>query len=1529
MKVMKKRILVLLLGTLLSSSLLIFANTCSTRVASQEFAQQFVSNPLASPMKFPGVLEGRYVDPDLLDAIGPTRVLVIASDCLPSYEVARYMTSSRATPSFKGFYMIVGVIEAEKVDQLAANPLVFALLKDRKIEYTVSTDLSTTDLSEENIPFLQLGKPRLRLRDDALTRKPETTLREAVNVTGAEMTWTDLGINGTDVTIAIVDTGVDYGTLSLGYWDTVARDEKGYPTAFDADAQCMVLTNTTVKAYMNETTLKWYLNTSGTDPDVYFVYNPSFGLPIVTKFSELTGSTWPYDMEITGIDSLSGNYHFGIMFQCLFGLGDMFPVLLVDSTEAGVYDTVYVDLSFDWWLWDFTSVLDASFADEIALTPTGRTVAARDFTGDGIYDISAGSLGYFLDVWGVSPNVADRGLVLEPVDPAGNYTVFVNDWWGHGTQCASGAGGRDKGHPLAGPGIAPEVKIMGIVALWIGDIIEAELWAAGFDLIPGTEGWSDPISGYGRVWGTWNYTGNHKADIISNSWGISDWAPFLLGLPWYDPLTILEDALMIPGYLDPDYPGTVVVHAGGNGAPGYGTITSPGYATLPISVGASTSFGTTASSIFGVGGGYFDDVISWSATGPTPIGSVKPDVVDVGAWAWVSGPVWSGLGNGSNAFDSFGGTSLATPLTSGSVALLIQGYAEAHGSEPTPETAKVILKSTAKDLGYDVFLQGSGRVDCFAAVSLALETSGVTIASPITWKNMRSRIQYAWSAAHESFGDPLQLRLPMGPINDTGWFAGAVPPGDSSSAEFTVTNPTNDTVTANIAPVVHKQIGATTVYSGDTNSLEGWLEGYGDQFALNVSDIPSGADLMVVTLMVPYTYFDPDGDYVWDSRFRVFILDWIDENDDDIVDPTEVFNVNYGYDTGTICEARVGFPLSKFKGEPVIWVSQVNQPWEPYAPVPYEVHVRYYKRNNWTWVTTPATISVGEASSGTFTANLTVPPETPQGVYEGQIMVNITSPYNRTIIIPVSLAVTMVLSPEDLALDMTPPATIELYDPYRVSGHFDWRWRYEAGDWKQWILDIQDPTTVAAFVSSNWTGTMTDIDMFGINPMGVLVDGAMSSYSESGYFEWQTRTGMTDEYVVLNTAAFTNPLMGVYTVLLHNVLFDGTVFPENVTGRVELVKLAPRVPINLATQSGQSALHNFTIITGKRLTNVVMSTAYPFTPFPVAEISPSSVPEIEAMNYTEFSVRVDVPEDTPEGTYQVVVHFTSSELPFMVYALINVTVDNTPPTISIVSPENVTVLRGNVTVEAYTFDPSEIEKVEFKAETTSVLMSFNNKTGHWTGRLDTGTLSDGENVVKVMAVDKAGNSFEKTVAVTVDNTAPSVSITSPEVEAQLSGTVTIEFEASDPNLELVQLIFDNTVFGVTGEASYEWDTTTVGDGTHIISLTAYDEVGNTATTHITVTTINVQRATEESYTTGKEEGYEEGYTKGYEEGEETGYEEGHKTGEVKGYEEGEETGYISGRNLGLTIGALIGSVIGGIGGAVVVLAIAKRLRKQP
>jgi hypothetical protein len=1644
----------------------------------------------SNPMEFilyQRIAEGfsrKHIDPELFNATGPTRVLIIADDSLPLKNIAEYMMSSRATPSLKGYYIIRGTMQADQVKQLSDDPRILTVLEDRKVEYSVPTEFPTLSSIKEafNHKTAEFGQ----YARESFLGKPETTLREVVNITGARDVWETYDINGTDTTIAIVDTGVDYGALSLGYWDIMAKDLLGFPAAFDADGECMAFTTIALSAYT--TSMGDFIPTLYMDPFIYGIKDGFLVPGGVCTFSELTyylfgvPMLWPGDMNVTGIVSQSGVYHFGIMFQYLFG-ADIFPVLVVDSTTAGVYDTAYVDLSFDWaWLSYIyglpfgTWPPDFSFADESPITPDGTTIAARDFTGDGIYDLSVGSLGYFLDVWGLSPNPDDRGLVLKPVAEDGDYVVFVNDWWGHGTSCASCALGRDVEHPLVGPGIAPGAKVMSITALFIGDIIEGELWAAGFDLIPGTEGWKN-ITGYGTVWGSWNYTGNHKADIISNSWGASNWAEWsaTLGFPWYDVLTAFEDALTVPGYLHPEYPGTMIVHAGGNGGAGYGTFTEPGYGTLPIGVGASTSLNWTKYQ-FGFAGGTYDDVIPWSARGPTPLGNVKPDVVNVGAFGWTAAPVWYGFGDGSVAFDLFGGTSMATPLTAGASALIIQAYNEAKGRKPTPEAAKVILKSSAKDLGYDAFVQGAGRVDAFAAVELACGSSGVSVFSPASWDNIRSRIENAWSMSYMSLGEPLLFDPPTGLINDVNWFAGAVQPGSSASAQFTIENVATQPVTVNITSVKHKQIGTTQTYSGYTGELalgwQIWDWYWGDLTALNLTDIPDKTELMIVSLTVPYEYFDQNEDYLWNRRWGLCILDWVDDGNGEI-EINEVYLLNYGYNVGTSNEARVGFPLSKINGRPVIFTYQRGIE----DSVPFDVDIKYYERSNWRWVNTPATVAVAENSSETFIATLTVPADTAQGVYQGQIKIDISGSYNRTLTVPVSLQVPTILSTDDLVYDLTPPSEIELYDSYSVNGYFDWGWRYEAGDWKQWLFNIQDPSVVAAFVSCSWIGDMTDIDMFGIDPTGAIVDGAMSPNPyDDGLFLWSTRTGTTEEFAFLPTSPMGKTITGLYTVLLHNVLFSGTAFPEAISGKVELVKLEPSGPISLTTSSGHSTSQTFTITTGRKLTNVMVQPSSHF----LTEITPGIILGINATDSAEFNVRIDVPEDALEGTYPVFIDLMSDESSQPVTILINVSVDNTLPTVNVISPKNGSVLSGNVLIEAYAYDPGGIKKVEFKAETTSYQMNFDNKSGHWIGTLDTTTLSDGmyttritahdkagntgstsvsftldktppivtiayptngsyisvstawingtiaehnkgsmspsindprfslaywdtvtgafafkntsyisdgssimamvrfvdqaENIgnqlifftldttpptmtityptrgahirgsaiwmngtvtelykgalepfinatrlsltywsplsgdfafcnntaipdgplsVEVSFTDLAGNSVANTVTMIVDNTKPSVSITNPEYGAELSGTVDIDFTAEDIFLDKTVLYIDQASFTVTGEASYEWDTTMVGDGTHTMKLVAFDKAGNTKETAITVTTTNVEKAMQESY--------EEGYTSG------------------------EEAGYILGRNLGLAIGASLGLVAGAIG----VYAITRKRSKHP
>ena len=107
----------------------------------------------------------------------------------------------------------------------------------------------------------------------------------------------------------------------------------------------------------------------------------------------------------------------------------------------------------------------------------------------------------------------------------------------------------------------------------------------------------------------------------------------------------------------------------------------------------------------------------------------------------------------------------------------------------------------------------------------------------------------------------------------------------------------------------------------------------------------------------------------------------------------------------------------------------------------------------------------------------------------------------------------------------------------------------------------------------------------------------------------------------------------------------------------------------------------------------------------------------------------------------------------------------------------------------------------------------------------------------------------------MDNTKPSVTVTNPTEGTTLTGTITIEFTASDEHLTEVLLYIDAAVFNVTGLYSYEWNTTEVGDGTHTIRFVAYDKAGNMGETSLlSVKTMNVQEANQENYVAGRDLG---------------------------------------------------------------------------
>ena len=96
---------------------------------------------------------------------------------------------------------------------------------------------------------------------------------------------------------------------------------------------------------------------------------------------------------------------------------------------------------------------------------------------------------------------------------------------------------------------------------------------------------------------------------------------------------------------------------------------------------------------------------------------------------------------------------------------------------------------------------------------------------------------------------------------------------------------------------------------------------------------------------------------------------------------------------------------------------------------------------------------------------------------------------------------------------------------------------------------------------------------------------------------------------------------------------------------------------------------------------------------------------------------------------------------------------------------------------------------------------------------------------------------------TTDTTAPTVSITSPAGGATVNGTLSVTANASDNvGVASVQFLLDGANLGAmltTAPYSVTWDTTTAGNGSHMLSAQAKDAAGNTGTsTSVSVTVSN-------------------------------------------------------------------------------------------
>ncbi|GAC1314508.1 MAG: hypothetical protein NVSMB2_04070 [Chloroflexota bacterium] len=194
--------------------------------------------------------------------------------------------------------------------------------------------------------------------------------------------------------------------------------------------------------------------------------------------------------------------------------------------------------------------------------------------------------------------------------------------------------------------------------------------------------------------------------------------------------------------------GIVVVAAAGNRGPSSGTVQTPGLDPYVVTVGAVDDRGTSTLG---------DDVLAWFSSW----GSAKPDLVAPGRRTVSLRVPGSALdtrmadhvvaaANGATYF-RLSGTSQATPVVSGTVALLL-----ASRPDLSPDAAKALLMGTTRSYGGmsllpDPSASGSGLVDAYAALSsatrgfanrgvrpsddFARQSYPLLYGQPLTWKD--------------------------------------------------------------------------------------------------------------------------------------------------------------------------------------------------------------------------------------------------------------------------------------------------------------------------------------------------------------------------------------------------------------------------------------------------------------------------------------------------------------------------------------------------------------------------------------------------------------------------------------------------------------------------------------------------------------------------------------------------------------------------------------------------------------------------
>jgi hypothetical protein len=961
--------------------------------------------------------------------------------------------------------------------------------------------------------------------------------------------------NGTGITIGIADTGTDFGVTDLA---TAYHTEGGLPTSFDPGGTGLALTEYTLQARRPGGGAGDYLLTGGLIFTMFRGEGP--GLPTSDLYDIVM-----QDMLVGGVHAIvsqSGFYKVGMSVQNANGLPGaraFFVYILVDSTTAGIYDTLYIDFETSFaltaeyngittWItadWDFTNNAPHRWGD-------GTEVLAVDFDFDGVNDYSMGMLSNTYDLFELL-----TGELVSGILPDGSGFALMYDYDGHGTGTAGAAAGRGmtsfdvygNGTLYQVPGAAPGAKVMALKLFTWGDFMSTWIWGCGYEPVS----WNYADIGF---FSNWTYTGDHKADIISNSWGFIDFglSPYVMawGYDWYSNMV---------DYLS-YWTDTLFCISTGNAGPGYGTSGSP-YAVSAMMVGASTT-SHWAQPLYGEYPQGYDTMADFSSNGPTPLGSGNPSVVAIGAYAFDVYALHYGAGNGLDAWTTFGGTSQSCPLAAGVTAIVMQ--AMIYSGIPYSvgglfsSIAKTIVMNGADDLGYDVYRQGAGRVNAWKAINLAFgnETDGtddlISLGTMETYDQIFAgdrqcgyrgwyiNMYYGWEYGfnifdYTSFYHPGYEYGPDAGVWDGAAFPHPIYRGDAWSFN----------VSASVGTVGASGVDALDAYtyqlwkessaqlvSSSTYTTFNLTQEFGSSFMTDFY----AADYATIMLTYPKENLDDVYALVGYGNY-VFLHDWMnDTNGNGQIDLVstgvvgEVRRIASDGSSSNCHQINLGNPGSLFQKTPALYYHDVGTEFFLWRELNVNVTIRLYNRVSWPWITTTQ-YSAGDPNYPyMWQVTASIPAGATPGMYEG--FLEATTATGETYM-PLSIRVDANMPTTGTAGSVAWGGTQgTIYDNGATYGGIDYGGRRAVGDWRFYFVDAypyaySDPPSGTPppslyMVNVTWTDPDTRLDIIlYYSSYGYVLDESDFEYADG---RWQgTSTGVAQNIMFLDVS---RPTVGAW-----------------------------------------------------------------------------------------------------------------------------------------------------------------------------------------------------------------------------------------------------------------------------------------------------------------------------------------------------------------------------------------------------------------